>query len=35
MNENYKIYVHIFPNGKLYIGQTRQSLKKSFWEKRI
>lgn len=30
MNENYKIYVHIFPNGKLYIGQTRQSLKNRF-----
>lgn len=24
MDENYKIYVHIFPNGKLYIGQTKQ-----------
>lgn len=30
MDENYKIYVHIFPNGKLYIGQTRLSLSYRF-----
>ena len=30
MGENYKIYVHIFPNGKLYIGQTRQTLVNRF-----
>lgn len=24
MDENYKVYVHIFPNDKLYIGQTKQ-----------
>ena len=26
MQNNYKIYVHIVPNGKLYIGQTKTSL---------
>lgn len=25
---NYKVYVHIFPNGKKYVGITRQKLKK-------
>ena len=30
MNENYKVYMHIFPNGKKYIGITKQSLKERF-----
>lgn len=25
---NYSVYVHVFPNGKLYIGATRQEPKK-------
>lgn len=28
--ENYKIYCHIFPNGKRYYGQTKQPLKNRF-----
>lgn len=30
MNDNYKVYMHIFPNGKKYIGITKQSLKDRF-----
>lgn len=30
MNDNYKVYMHIFPNGKKYIGITSQSLKDRF-----
>ena len=30
MKENYKVYMHIFPNGKKYIGITKQSLKERF-----
>ena len=30
MNENYKVYMHIFPNGKKYIGITKQTLKDRF-----
>lgn len=30
MNENYKVYMHTFPNGKKYIGITKQSLKERF-----
>lgn len=27
---NYKIYCHVFPNGKRYIGQTKQEVNKRF-----
>lgn len=30
MAENYKVYMHIFPNGKRYIGITKQTLKERF-----
>lgn len=26
MNENYKVYMHVFPNGKRYIGLTKQTV---------
>ena len=30
MEENYKVYMHIFPNGKKYIGVTKRELKDRF-----
>ena len=28
--DNYKIYCHIFPNGKRYVGQTKQEVQRRF-----
>lgn len=30
MQENYKVYMHVFPNGKKYIGVTKRALKDRF-----
>ena len=30
MQENYKVYMHIFPNSKKYIGVTKRALKDRF-----